>query len=341
MDNNTSAVKMQNPFILTSGAFSPGGAEKFINSVQDKNKRIIAESELLYYKGRGDEAVRRIKDVCAAEAEADTKLAVYLIKMLSSVSTGGIKEIKETMNCINNPAFSDEASAQLKKTAEFLLIYFNIIIHNFGAIEFPKTGIDAFSVPEELKPTAVYVYSHYLEMTGNVGRAIGLAECALIFMKKPSPIAQIYLSLIISVGYMELKRPDKAEYYFRLAWEYAKPDGLLMPFAQVRGMLSGMLEKCLRYDCPNEYKLIHSMSSKYLKNWVNVHNEFTGDTLSDKLTTVEFNISMLASRSMTNTEIADFLGISVNSVRAHLRNIFNKLGISSRKQLGEYVITPE
>ncbi len=339
MNDNENITKSHNPFILTGGYFTPGHADDFVKSIEDSEKRTVCESELLYYRGYANEAGEKINSLVDIK-HRNTVLAALIINALSSVSGDNTENIAELIQQANDISKS-ELTPSLEKTAEFLSIYFNIIIHNFNAIEFPPVGIDAFSVPEELKPMAIYAYSHYLEMTGNVGRAIGLAECALIFMKKPSPIAQIYLALIISIGYMELNRTDKAEYYFRLAWEYAKPDGFLMPFAETRGMLSGMLEKCLRYDCPNEYKTIHSLSSKYHKNWVKVHNKITGDTVSDKLTAVEFNISMLASRSMTNTEIADFLGISVNSVRAHLRNIFNKLGIDSRKQLSKYVITRE
>ncbi len=339
MNNSDIIAVAQNPFILTGGYFYPGHADEFVQSISDIEKQTVCESELLYYRGYADRAREKINSLDKIKSP-DTVLASFLINALSSVSGSSISG---ATGLINGTEYVSEFESipDFKKTSEFLSMYFNIIIHNFNAIEFPPVGIEAFSVSEELKPMAIYAYSHYLEMTGNVGRAIGLAECALIFMKKPSPIAQIYLSLIISIGYMELNRVDKAEYYFRLAWEYAKPDGILMPFAETRGMLSGMLEKCLRYSCPNEYKTIHALSSKYHKNWVRIHNEFTGDTVSDKLTAVEFNISMLASRSMTNTEIADFLGISVNSVRAHLRNIFNKLGIDSRKQLSKYVITRE
>lgn len=339
MNDNENISKSKNPLILTGGYFTPGHADDFVKSIEDSEKRIICESELLYYRGYADEAREKISALNETKYR-DTVLASLIINAVSSAAGSNSNDTASIIKQIDDIS-RFETDQSLKKTAEYLSIYFNILIHNFSDITFPPVGIDAFAVPDELKPTAIYSYSHYLEMTGNIGRAIGLAECALIFMKKPSPISQIYLSLIISVGYMELNRPDKAEYYFRLAWESAKPDGFLMPFAETRGMLSGMLEKCLRYDCPNEYKTIHALSSKYHKSWVRIHNEFTGETVSDKLTAVEFNISMLASRSMTNTEIADFLGISVNSVRAHLRNIFNKLGIDSRKQLSKYVITRE
>lgn len=160
----------------------------------------------------------------------------------------------------------------------------------------------------------------------------------MIFMKKTCPVSEIYLALIISVGYVMRGMWEKAEYYFRYAWDLAEPDSLIFPFAEYRGLLSGLLEKCLRYEYPDKYKEIMELSNIYHKNWTRIHNLVTGDTLSDKLSAVELNIALLASREFSNTEIAEFLGISVNSVRAHLRNIFNKLAIDSRKKLRAYVI---
>ena len=69
-----------------------------------------------------------------------------------------------------------------------------------------------------------------------------------------------------------------------------------------------------------------------------VHNSLTGEHVTDKLTGTELNVAMLASKGLSNTEIGEFLSISVNSVRSHLRNIFNKLAITNRKELSDFVI---
>ena len=123
-----------------------------------------------------------------------------------------------------------------------------------------------------------------------------------------------------------------------LPGELAEPDGLLMPFAEHRRMLFGMLEKCLRYEKPAAYKQIQELANNYHKHWVFVHNALTGEMITDSLTGIEYNVAKLAKTGMANQEIADFLGITVNSVRAHLRHIFNKLGIESRKELTFHVI---
>jgi NarL family two-component system response regulator LiaR len=52
--------------------------------------------------------------------------------------------------------------------------------------------------------------------------------------------------------------------------------------------------------------------------------------VSGPLTTREMEILKWASRGMSNKELSEKLGISLRTVKAHMTNIFNKLGCSSR-----------
>jgi DNA-binding CsgD family transcriptional regulator len=53
----------------------------------------------------------------------------------------------------------------------------------------------------------------------------------------------------------------------------------------------------------------------------------------DELTTRENDVATLAAQGLTTPEIADQLYLSVNTVEYHLRNVFTKLGINSRREL--------
>ena len=67
------------------------------------------------------------------------------------------------------------------------------------------------------------------------------------------------------------------------------------------------------------------------------HGLGAGGQLTDR----ETAIARLVARGAGNKEIAHVLSISVKTVKTHLTNIFKKLGVSSRLQLGLAVAPPE
>jgi LuxR family maltose regulon positive regulatory protein len=51
-----------------------------------------------------------------------------------------------------------------------------------------------------------------------------------------------------------------------------------------------------------------------------------------KLTDTEKNVLRLMADERTNADIADYLSISINTVKFHSKNIFMKLNVSNRHQ---------
>lgn len=59
---------------------------------------------------------------------------------------------------------------------------------------------------------------------------------------------------------------------------------------------------------------------------------------AEPLTEREMEVLKLAAKGMSNMEIADALCLSVRTIQAHLRSIFNKLGVGSRSEAIVYAL---
>jgi len=55
-------------------------------------------------------------------------------------------------------------------------------------------------------------------------------------------------------------------------------------------------------------------------------------TNAPKLTSREYEILSIIAKGFTNREVSDFLGISINTVPVHIRNIYKKLQASNRSE---------
>ena len=94
-----------------------------------------------------------------------------------------------------------------------------------------------------------------------------------------------------------------------------------------------MLEAVIKPEYPEDFKRIIAITYRFSAGWRKIHNADTGHDVADNLTTTEFAISMLAARGWTNQEIASHMNISVNTVKWHIANAMQKLGIGSRQDL--------
>ena len=122
------------------------------------------------------------------------------------------------------------------------------------------------------------------------------------------------------------------------AWKLAEPDNLIEGIGEHHGLLQGLIETCMKDDYPEDYERIIDITYRFSYGWRQIHNFDTNEEVADNLTTTEFTIAMLANRGWTNSEIAEYMGITERTVKQRLTDIFNKLSITNRKQLKNYML---
>ena len=194
-------------------------------------------------------------------------------------------------------------------------------------------------LPPGLRLFACYVSAHRLYLEGAYETSLGLVLGALAMTDVTYPIPAVYLHLAAVMGHMGLRQTERAQEHLLAAWDIARPDGLIEPFGEHHGLLGGMLEAVIKPGWPEDFRRIIDITYRFSAGWRRVHNPATGDDVADNLTTTEFATCMLAARGWTNQEIAEHMGFSVNRVKECLSNAFRKLGVTSRKELGRFMLS--
>lgn len=140
------------------------------------------------------------------------------------------------------------------------------------------------------------------------------------------------------MGHIALRHLDSARGHLLAAWALARPDGFLEPLAEHHGLLGGTLEAAIKPRWPDEFRDIIALTYKFSDGWRRIHNPVTGEDVADNLTTTEFATAMLAARGWTNKEIAAYLGVSLNAVKAHISSALQKLEVGSRDELASRLL---
>ncbi len=99
-----------------------------------------------------------------------------------------------------------------------------------------------------------------------------------------------------------------------------------------------MIEATLKRDFPEDFRRIIAITYKFSAGWRKIHNSETGRSVADNLTTTEFAAAMLAARDWTNKEIAAHMGIAENTVKTYIATALQKLNITQRKELREFML---
>lgn len=193
-------------------------------------------------------------------------------------------------------------------------------------------------LPKGMRLWGCYVLAHEAYLAQEYEKSLGIVQTCLMLSTEIYPIAMIYLNLMGAMDAMNLRQPDLARKYFMSAWQLAQPDGLIEGIGEHHGLLQGLIETCMKNDYPEDYKKIIQITYQFSYGWRRIHNPVTKEDIADNLTTTEFTIAMLANRGWTNTEIADYMTMTVQTVKQHLSSVFNKLNIDSRGQLKAYML---
>ncbi len=327
------------PMPLMSTPFVPGRAMEAVNAMEDPEVRQLALAELHYFSGRAEEAAGEA-ELFLMHPNMTLRLSACWIYGYANLATGHIHkarfalaEVQETLAAVD-----ENTPAHLQALAGCISMGAAVLLHLPLPRGLPDLQQSIRLLPPGLRLFALYVQAHYAYLQEDYRGSIGIAETALTIQPVIHPIPTIYLHLVATMDYISLKQPERARAHLLAAWEVARPDDLIEAFGEHHGLLGGMLEAVIKKDWPEDFKRIIAITYSFSSGWRKIHNPDTGHDVADDLTTTEFAVSMLAARDWTNQEIGDHLGISSNTVRRHISSALQKLHVTQRKELKQFML---
>ncbi|MCD7762054.1 MAG: helix-turn-helix transcriptional regulator [Lachnospiraceae bacterium] len=327
---------------LINSAFQPGHCLEAVQKLETASGgQDIAMGEYHYFSGRPEEAAKEMEPYLASPDTA-LRLSACLVYAYANLAMDHIRlarhaltEIEKTVADING---KEDAPPEQKAMSAFVSTTAAVLLH------LPLKNNRAFEptvvmlLPPGLRFFSCYVQAHYAYLQEEYGKSLGIVETALAFQPQVYPIPTIYLRLVATMDYMALKNSEKAKEQLLLAWELARPDGLIEAFGEHHGLLGGVLEATLKKDYPEDFKQIINITYSFSGGWRKVHNPDTGHDVADNLTTTEFAIAMLAARGWTYQEISSHMGCTVNTVKAHMKSVMSKLGVEQKSDLKKHML---
>lgn len=304
--------------------------------MREERLRLQYEAELAYL--RGDFA--RVID-CYRKTEGDeaVKLRACPVAAAAAISLGDYRAYTEIEAYLKGCIKAGQ-DGYIAPFAELILasVAVSVIAPNM-APEWLKEG-DFSALPPQLNPQYIlYLRAKYFLCIGQYETALAVAQTALAFSVAEQGITfmDIYLRVVWALTCHFLGREDEAKRILLAVMGITMPHGFITPLAEPVSDFGGLIEECLEETYPAYYDPLIAQWQNTVKNWVSFHNHFTQDNISMILSRREYYIAQLVARRVPYAEIAKLYGISVGRLKNIMLEIYEKLFISGRDELSQYI----
>lgn len=174
-------------------------------------------------------------------------------------------------------------------------------------------------------------------MTSNTADT-NLLEINLRFLETTSAVIVMEMMHIYLLGIYYLRQDlesakEHAEAAVRIAFENKFYFPLVTYYRYFTPVLSSILEQY-----PEEFQNhCRELILQYEKNFTAFFSSINEYAVISKLTDVDYPYVYAVLMDLTNTAIADKLGISLQTVKRRLEGVYEKLGVNNKKELKNYL----
>lgn len=324
---------------LLNRSFEPGRCKEAVEEIVDPDERAIAWGEYYYFSGQAEKVTEVVRPYLESQ-NILYRLSAGILYAYANLTLQNMDEARRGLGVIKvimATLSKDDTDPRLRAIAVCVQVMSAVLLHS-PIPEGLHLEKELKYLPQGLKLFACYVLAHREYLDGDYWESIGMAELALSIADQVFPISSVYVHLVAAMSLMRVKRTEEAREHFMTAWAMARADDLIQGFGEHHGLLCGLVETCLKREFPKDYERVIQITYRYSEGWRRIHNPDTQHEVASNLSTTEFTIAMMACRGWSNQEIGSFLNLSIHTVKNYVSIIYQKLNISSRKELEKYML---
>lgn len=348
------SVPRKCPFLIMTDIYNlPGSGDELIKKYENNQPEValLLKAQLMYFRGDFEKAYRLAQKCLSNKTCFELQIGIGLVLSLCATYKGNVYLWNEAKQHIISTPCQNESERSL---VAFWLATNESNLYN--DMDFPKefkNGCFDF-LPSDSYPTAWFFYAKHLLLESEAAlldtkqesyryvllleKISAVCESLISQCKREKTILpEIYLRLICAIAYHNNGNQDMARIHLDKAIELALPDQLFSPFAEYRQPLDFLMDERLRNIDEKLLQKVRTLNKKLLDGWVPLHNLLLKKSKSNDLTAREREVSKLAVYGLANKEIAEYLHISLNTVKQALRQAMDKTGCKKRKDLSRYL----
>ncbi len=311
--------------------------DAILKIVKEEKPRLQYEGELAYLRGDFARAM-----CCYDKTEGDeaARLRASLVAVASAISLGDYPVYLKIEAYLKSYVAAGRCSDS-SAIAELALASVAVSVAAPNMVPTWLSEGDFSASLAQVKPTYIlYLRAKYFMCIGKYEITLAVAQTALTFCAPERGItfSEIYLRVVCALACHCLGRENEAKRWLLEAMRIALPHGFITPFAENVSDFGGLVEQCLEEAFPDCFDAVIRQWECTVKNWITFHNHFTKDNITLILSLREYHLAQLVARRIPYAKIARQFNISVGRLKNIMLEIYEKLFISSRDELTQYVL---
>ena len=305
-----------------------------LTSGNGSGAELLFRAETLFHRGAREDAeglVLKALDVTGRWHQDSLYICATFLLQRMALFQGDCPGLEESTSLLEESVRKSSYSLS-RRIADMATGFMAVLLNDLERIpswvrdgDFLKTLFPAI-------PFACMIYGRLLLLTAKEREVLLRSEEFLSGSRQyGNLLAEIYVTIYISVAQTRLGRNAEGMNTLERALGLALPDGLILPFVENADILGSSLEKSLNRCGKSEKQEILMLKKHYFRGREEILQSLHKKNLPAGLSPREYEVARLVSEGGTNRDIGEKLFLTENTVKFHLKSVFQKLGVHSRR----------